>query len=97
MAKNINQNVKKDDLIFTISPKNNPYYLAKLKTPKTNSGKIKIGQQVNVKLNDYPDYEFGVLRGKVQRISNVSNSNGTYIVDVRISNNLKTSFSRLVP
>lgn len=91
-----NQTVKEGDLIFIISPENNPYYLAKLKTPKTNAGKIKIGQQVNIKLNDYPDYEFGVIRGQVQRISNVSGADGTYVVDVRILKDLKTSFGKQI-
>ena len=88
------QTLKESELVFTISPENLPYYLAKLRTPKTNAGKIKIGQQVNIKLNDYPDYEFGVLQGQVERISNVSNTDGTYVVDVKIPKDLKTTYGK---
>ncbi|RED45663.1 HlyD family secretion protein [Seonamhaeicola aphaedonensis] len=88
------QTLKESELVFTISPENVPYYLAKLRTPKTNAGKIRIGQQVKIKLNDYPDYEFGVLQGQVLRISNVSNTDGTYVVDVRISKDLKTTYDK---
>ncbi|WP_445734022.1 HlyD family secretion protein [Mariniflexile sp.] len=91
---NTNQTVVKDDLVFMVSTDDNPYYLAKLKTPKSNSGKIKIGQLVNVMLNDYPEYEFGVLRGHVKHISNVSDSHGTYIVDVILPKELKTSHNK---
>ncbi|GAA3553996.1 HlyD family secretion protein [Snuella lapsa] len=90
------QTLKEGELVFTVSPENIPFYLAKLRTPKTNAGKIKIGQQVNIKLNDYPDYEFGVLRGQVERISNVSNTDGTYVVDVRIPRDLKTTYGKLI-
>ncbi|MGZ0014592.1 HlyD family secretion protein [Yeosuana sp. AK3] len=93
---NTNQTVAKGDLVFTISPNDIPYYIAKVKTPKTNAGKIKIGQRVNLRLNDYPEYEFGVLRGSVHQISNTSDDGGTYIVEVKISKGLKTSFDKQI-
>lgn len=89
-----NQTVVKDDLVFTVSPVNSSQYIAKLKTPKSNAGKIKKGQQVNLKLDDYPDYEFGVIRGLVDYISNISDDKGTYIVDVIIPKDLKTSYNK---
>lgn len=89
-----NQTVVKDDLVFTVSPVNSAQYVAKLKTPKSNAGKIKKGQQVNLKLDDYPDYEFGVIRGHVDLISNISDDKGTYIVDVIIPKDLKTSYNK---
>jgi len=93
---NANQTVTKDDLVFMVSTNDNPYYIAKLKTPKANSGKLKIGQLVNISLNDYPDYEFGVLRGHIKHISNVSDSKGTYIVDVELPKELKTSHNKQI-
>lgn len=91
-----NQTVDKDELLFTISSQNITHYVAKLQTPKSNSGKIKIGQQVNFSLNDYPDYEFGVLRGQVLSITNTSNISGIYQVDVKIPKTLKTSFGKQI-
>ncbi|MFB9058057.1 HlyD family secretion protein [Mariniflexile ostreae] len=91
---NSNQTVVKDELMFVVFSENNPYYVAKLKTPKTNSGKIKVGQRVNLKLNDYPEYEFGVLVGVVQSITSMPDNIGTYIVDVKIPKHLKTSFGK---
>ena len=88
------QTLKEGELVFTVSPESVPYFLAKLRTPKTNAGKIKIGQKVNIKLNDYPDYEFGVLQGRVERISSVSNTDGTYVLDVRVSRDLKTTYGK---
>jgi hypothetical protein len=49
---------------------------------------------VNLKLDDFPDYEFGVIRGRVDHISNISDDKGTYIVDVIIPKELKTSYNK---
>ena len=50
----INQTVNQGDLVFTIIPDDNSSYIARLKTPAQNSGKMKIGQKVNIKLDNYP-------------------------------------------
>ncbi len=89
---NTNQTVNSGDLIFTIIPMQDSPYVAKLRTPVTNSGKIRVGQTVNLKLYDYPEYEFGVLKGKVERISTTSDVEGTYIVDVSIPTDLISSY-----
>jgi multidrug resistance efflux pump len=91
-----NQTVSNGDLVFTLSPLDNQFYIAKLKTPKRNAGKVRIGQRVNLKLYDYPEYEFGVVRGEVKGISAISDTEGTYSVDVLIPKELKTSFGKQV-
>ncbi|MFK7812857.1 MAG: HlyD family secretion protein [Maribacter sp.] len=91
---NTNQSVNTGDLVFTILPNTSSAYVAKLKTPSSNSGKIEVGQKVNVSLFDYPEYEFGVLKGSVTSISSVSSKEGIYIVDVSIPSELTTSFGK---
>lgn len=91
---NSNQNVNKGDLIFTITPYKNSRYIAKLETPIRNSGKIKIGQRVNIRLENYPDNEYGVLIGKVKRISSLPNNEGFYVVDVFLPEKLVTSYNK---
>lgn len=91
-----NQIVTKDKLMFTVSSDYVTHYIAKLKTPTNNSGKIKIGQDVNFILNDFPEHEFGVLKGQVVNITNVSNASGHYLVDVKISKDLKTAFGKRI-
>ena len=56
-----NQTVSQGDIMFVIIPTENSSYVAKVKAPPQNSGKIKIGQKVNVKLQNYPEDEFGIL------------------------------------
>jgi multidrug resistance efflux pump len=90
----INQTVNQGDLVFTVIPSDNESYVAKLKTPVQNSGKIKIGQQVNIKLENYPDTEFGVLNGTVKNISLIADSDGFYYIDVELPKKLITSYNK---
>ena len=91
---NENQTVNQGDLVFTIIPSENTQYVAKLKTPARNSGKIKKGQRVNIKLENYPDTEFGILQGTVNKISLIPDTEGFYRIDVALPSELITSYNK---
>ncbi|WP_340075899.1 HlyD family secretion protein [Leptobacterium sp. I13] len=91
---NENQRVSQGDLVFTIIPETNAAYIAKLRSPSQNSGKIKIGQTVNIKLENYPDAEFGTLKGMVKNISLVPDKEGFYLIDVSLPEKLITSYNK---
>ena len=91
-----NQNVTSGDLVFIVIPIENSRYVAKLKAPSQNSGKIKIGQNVNIKLQNFPDSEFGVLKGKVSNISLMPDIDGSYLVDVNLPQTLLTSYNKKI-
>jgi len=91
---NKNQTVSQGDLVFTIIPTENSNFIAKLKTPAQNSGKIRIGQKVNIKLANYPEYEFGMLNGTVENISLIPNKEGLYLIDVSLPKTLITSYKK---
>ena len=50
---------------FSIVPHNSGRIIRKCKIPVTGAGKIKRGQRVIIKLNEYPYMEFGLLEGVV--------------------------------
>lgn len=93
---NINQTVNQGDLVFTIIPNENSSYIAKLKTPVQNSGKIKIGQDVNIKLENFPDTEFGILKGKVKSVSMIPDKDGVYLIDVELPKELITTYNKKI-
>lgn len=93
---NSNQTVNQGDLVFTIIPSGNSSFIAKLKAPGQNSGKIKIGQKVNLKIENYPDTEFGVLNGVVKNVSIASDVNGLYVIDVELPKVLVTSYGKTI-
>ncbi|CAL2105710.1 HlyD family efflux transporter periplasmic adaptor subunit [Tenacibaculum sp. 190524A02b] len=89
-----NQTVHQGDLVFTIISNNNSSFIAKLKTPAQNMGKVKVGQVVNLKLHNYPDYEFGFLKGIVNNISEISDKDGFYTIDVSLPKELITTYGK---
>jgi len=91
---NKNQTVKNGDLIFTIIPGKSEAFIGKIKAPATNSGKIKEGQKVQIKLLNYPSDEFGELNGKVKSISLIPDQEGNYLIDVSLPKQLKTTYNK---
>lgn len=89
-----NQSVSQGDLVFTIIPKSSKNYVAKLKAKSQNSGKIKIGQEVNIKLRNYPETEFGIIKGKVESISLTPDKEGFYFISVSMPNKLITTYKK---
>jgi multidrug resistance efflux pump len=88
------QQVQQGDLLFTVFPEKYESYIATLKTPVLNSGKLKHGQKTFLKLQNFPETEFGVLEGKVTTISQVPDADGFYYVQISLSNTLITSYNK---
>lgn len=91
-----NQTITAGDNVFSIIPKESDNYIGKIKAKAQNSGKIKIGQNVNIRLANYPDREFGVIRGKIQSISLTPDKEGNILIDVSLPNKLQTSYHKKI-
>lgn len=91
---NENQQVSSGDLVFTIIPSQNSSFIAKITAPVQNSGKIKNGQKVNFKLENYPDNEFGMLTGHIKSISVIPNEEGQYLINVSLPEKLVTTYNK---
>lgn len=91
-----NQTITSGDNVFTIIPKNKENYIGKVKAKAMNSGKIKEGQQVNIRLSNYPDREFGIIKGKIQSISLTPDKDGSLLIDVSLPNKLETSYHKKI-
>lgn len=55
--------------------------------PSLMSGKVKVGQEVNFKLDSYPYTEFGLLKGKIDRIS-LNSIDKNYLIFISLPNGL---------
>lgn len=91
-----NQTVKAGDEVFAIVPMDNHSYIGKVKAPLLNSGKIKINQDVNIRLTNFPDREFGVIKGKVKSISLAPDREGNLLIDVSLPNGIETSYEKKI-
>lgn len=92
----INQYIKASEIFLTIIPSDSATLVGKIIIDAKNSGKVKIGQRVNVKLYNYPYQEFGQLKGYVERVSLTSKDN-QYMVAIKLPNGLKTSYGNTIP
>ncbi len=91
-----NQTVNAGDNVFAIIPSNEKNYIGKAKAPAQNSGKIKVGQTVNIRLSNFSDREFGVLHGVVKAISLTPDKDGNLLLDVSLPNGLQTSYKKQI-
>ncbi len=86
--------------VFSISPIKNRM-IGELLIPAGGAGKVKVGQDVNVKLADYPYNEYGYIRGKVEMLASLTHNMQTpegnvkaYLVTVSFPNGTKTNFGK---
>lgn len=95
----INQNVNVGDEVFTIIPTHYEV-IGKASLPVARSGKVKSGQKVNIRLENFPDNEYGILRAKVENISlvpSVTNQALNYTVGISLPDGLRTTYKKELP
>ena len=88
-----NQNIAEGDRAFTIVPDDMGTVIGKVELAVRGSGKVEEGQSVNVKFDNYPYMEFGMVKGLVKSVSLVPEDN-YYMVEVEFPNGLVTNYDR---
>ncbi len=91
-----NQYVTTGETVFTIIPEQHSNLIGKAQLPVMRSGKVKVGQTVNIHFINYPDEEFGMVRGVVKNISMVADK-GNYVVEINLPNGLETTYHKELP
>ena len=92
-----NQFIKSGDIVLSILPKDKEALVGRMYVPSVNSGKVRPGEKVLIKLDNYRFQEYGIVEGKVQNISLSPNEKGNYYVDVVLPKGLKTSYNKNLP
>ncbi|MBV5311869.1 MAG: HlyD family efflux transporter periplasmic adaptor subunit [Prolixibacteraceae bacterium] len=87
-----NQQVKKDEIAFTIIPEKQSQIIGRISLPVKGAGKVAKGQKVNIRFENFPYMEFGYIIGTVKSISLIPN-NENYIVEVELPQDLKTNYN----
>ena len=91
-----NQDIKAGENVLTIIPEKPEQLTGKLQLPVAGSGKVKVGQKVNIKLDNYPYLEYGTLSGRVENISLVAVENN-YFVEIELPMGLTTIYNKTLP
>ena len=92
---NINQQVKTGQIIATVSS-NEQQTIGKISLPVYNTGKLKIGCEVRIKLDDFPYEKNGILKTTISSISQTP-FDGNYIISVNFPSKLKTTYKKQIP
>lgn len=96
-----NQNVTAGETIMTIVPVEDGNHHGKIQLSQQGVGKVKTGQKVNIKFDDYPYMEFGFVQVNLTSISLVpygDAANGNiYIMDVEMPDSLVTKYGIPIP
>ena len=95
-----NQNVQAGEEVFTVIPVLESRLIGKAMLPVARSGKVATGQKVNIRLDNFPDSEFGMVKGVVQNISLVPTVTGgmsCYVVEISLPEGLQTNYKKVLP
>ena len=88
-----NQSVVRDEPVINIVPLETGNFLGRIDLKMQRSGKVKIGQLVNIKLSGYPYLEYGIVRGVVKSKSLVPSGDG-YIIEIELPDGLSTLYRK---
>lgn len=89
-----NQTINSGENVFAILPNKKGAFVGKVKAPAQNAGKIKKNQWVNIRLSNFPDREFGILKGKIKNISLTPDKEGNLLIDVSLPDGITTSYNK---
>jgi len=95
-----NQNVSAGEEVFAVVPDSSLQIIGKAMLPIARSGKVQTGQKVNIRLQNFPENEYGILRGIVSNISLVPVQTGEmayYMVEICLPQQLITTYKKELP
>ncbi len=90
-----NQNVKEGEEVLTVIPENPGKIIGKINLSIQGAGKVKTGQRVNIKFENYPYMEFGMVQGVITSISQVPNKD-FYVAEVNLPSGMVTNYGNTI-
>lgn len=76
-----NQTVNINQEVFMINPANTDFF-GEVQIPQYNMGKIRAGQRTLVKMRSYPFEQYGLIRGKINYISDAAFKDSVFLAKV---------------
>lgn len=76
-----NQTVNANQELFMINPANTDFF-GEVQIPQYNMGKIRQGQRTLVKMKSFPFEQYGLIRGKINYISDVAFKDSVFIAKI---------------
>lgn len=89
-----NQAIKEGERLATIVPLNDTKIIGRAFVDMSGIGKIRVGQNVNIKLAGFPYMEFGMIKGKVKNISLVPEKDKGYVAEIELTKGMLSSYKQ---
>ena len=92
-----NQNIVAGEVLATVVPQHKTKIIGKIELPPRGAGKVKEGQFVNVKFDNYPHMEYGMMKVQIAHISLVpinKENQKNYILEVVFPDSLVTNYGK---
>lgn len=86
-----NQNVRTGEKVMTIIPEEAGNLIGKIKLPLKGAGEVKPGQLVNMRFENYPYLEYGMVKGIISNVSKVPEGE-FYTVELELPDGLTTYY-----
>ena len=91
-----NQSVVSGERVMSVLPANVEKIIGRMEIPVAGAGKIGVGQQVLIKLDNYPFMEFGIIKGVITSISLIP-VNNAYVAVVELPDGLLSNYGNVIP
>ena len=91
-----NQNVQVGEKVLTIIPAESGSMIGKISLPLAGAGEVHEGDQVFIQFDNFPHLEYGMIKGYVKNISEVSDDD-FYTVEVELPNGLLSFYDIEIP
>ena len=93
-----NQNVNAGEVLVTVVPDGDTKVIGKILLPQQGAGKVKVGQTVNVKFDNFPYLEYGLVKVNIRNISlvpvQVDENTKAYMLEVEFPTKLVTTYGK---
>lgn len=91
----INQNITFGDKAFSVISCSREQTIGKAKIPVAGSGKVKVGQRINILLDGYPYLEYGFLTGHISSVAPMPDEN-VYTATFELQDSQATSYGKKI-
>ena len=86
--------IEPNKVLFYVSDRDVGSFVGEMAIGQYALGKIREGQNVVIRLDAFPYREYGVLKGKIDYLSNQTVSDSIYVARVLFENNAQTSYHK---
>lgn len=93
----VHTNVEQGTTVFVIIPPGTSSPVGKALLPMQGAGKVGVGQRAVIRLEGFPEQEFGFLEGEVVSISPVPDEEGNFVVEIGLPGGLTTHYRKELP